>query len=1703
MLKMPKLNRRAGRIVHRAIEKLEDRRLLSAALTVDQSMLVFNAVKNSALSPVETLTLTDTGDATLTLGSGGVTVINDGSFATADAARFTVVNAASIPASLNPGQSFVLQLQYGAIATGINSAFLSLSTNDGSHPVQQVALRGLGTAGQFGSNEPSLARILRTYEIPTIVGSGPNDVNSAQHLYPEPPDASSQEVPMQRFVKAGVGPVTIKVLASFEGANQPATRFGYYTPGSPTDRHELFFLNASESQSVYDHPQGATQFDPGLNPFGLYFVSALKDAGQFRVGYSEDQFNTWDTTDQRHIRVFPMKQPDGTVVPNTYIVTTTEWNAPAGYDFNDIVAVVSNIAPAPGAPASAAMGLQNMSPLPGTNRMIFNRIISPNATLGDVVHDTNILRINNTGGATLTVSSYTLSSQWTLVTPPALPWNIGAGGHLDLTIKFIATGEPSHSYNQTNSPTFPNGGGVYNGSIRITSNDSINPTQTVPLAGWRQYKSENENEPNLQSVVNLLAGWTTVINPTPITQLTEGSTTSTIYGEEVLSPYWQTVDSSLPVNVQQIDAYHTEGNTATIFWHSKGSNSTHTIFTTNADDGNTLLPHLSGSSALAAGTFTASGAFGFKVDGEWSDDTKNTTSGGGHHMRFFPLRDTQGRIVPNTFIMTMDYSATPNYDFNDNVYLISNVRPMALPPAPTNLAGAFTGGQVALQWAPVSYATLQGYNIYRSTNPTSGFALLGSSTSTTFTDPTPPTSGTVYYQVKAADNTTLAESVPMMALVSTVSGPVTVADNFSAAAGQSVVVNVLANDTDNTAALNPTTLTIVAAPNHGGIATVDPTTGFITYTAPAAFNGTDSFTYRVTDAGAAVSSTATVTFSVQFAPAGPTAVADTFDANTATATTVNVLLNDTDPDGTINPATVTITANPNHGGVVSVDPTTGDVTYTSAAGFTGNETFSYTVKDDHNVTSAPAVVTFAVSNTASGPITVADSFGAHTHSAVQVNVLANDSDPSGTIDPTTVTIVAAPNHGGAVSVDPTSGFITYTSAAGFTGTETFTYMVVDNGGLSSSPATVTMTVTALSGPITNPDAVNGVTGAPLQINALVNDSDATGALVPSSVTIVSQPNQGGTATVDPATGLITYTSTGTFTGVETFTYTVRDSGGLTSAPATVTVTVNAPPPPPSIPVAANDSANTVIGTGVVINVLANDTSAVGLDASSLTVVSAPAHGTFTMAGGVITYAPAAGFVGSDSFKYTVADTSGGGASNAATVSINVGVALSSGVAGNRSVTFTDADSTVATITLNVGAANVFFTGSGTAAMIHGRVTITGATAVGSINLSGTTPASVLAIRGKGGDGLVTIGGLTDAATLGKIIAPIGSLSGTLNVAGLGALQLGQINNAQIQVGAGVPAGLAVTLGSATSTFLTSATAIRTLKLTGAWTGGTTITAPSIGSLIVAGGFDPGLTLSGAAGAVPTLASARIVGAIGASTWDITGNVRSITAGSIAGGWAGNISGLVSALATKAGGFTAALSAGSIGSVTFAGDLSGHITAGSAKSVKVTGSVSGSTLAFNAPAAGKPALSKLTVAGAIVNSSITTAGDLLSLVAGSLNGSQINVGVAADVTLDTISAGTIGSSTLRSLRLISKAAGAFTNSSVIAAAITSAILGGVTTANGGSSEGLAAANYKSLSATFGGVPIHAGPRQLTDVNTLVAFAQTKGVSTFGDFEIKFV
>ena len=91
----------------------------------------------------------------------------------------------------------------------------------------------------------------------------------------------------------------------------------------------------------------------------------------------------------------------------------------------------------------------------------------------------------------------------------------------------------------------------------------------------------------------------------------------------------------------------------------------------------------------------------------------------------------------------------------------------------------------------------------------------------------------------------------------------------------------------------------------------------------------------------------------------PIANSDTALTNQDTAVEIDVTINDTDADGTIDLATVAITQAPANGGV-SVNTVTGVVTYTPNSGYFGTDTFKYRVNDNDGVVSNEATVTVTV-----------------------------------------------------------------------------------------------------------------------------------------------------------------------------------------------------------------------------------------------------------------------------------------------------------------------------------------------------------------------------------------------------------------------------------------------------------------------------------------------------------------------------------------------------------------------------------------------------------------------------------------------------------------------------------------------------------------------------------------------------------------------
>jgi VCBS repeat-containing protein len=156
--------------------------------------------------------------------------------------------------------------------------------------------------------------------------------------------------------------------------------------------------------------------------------------------------------------------------------------------------------------------------------------------------------------------------------------------------------------------------------------------------------------------------------------------------------------------------------------------------------------------------------------------------------------------------------------------------------------------------------------------------------------------------------------------------------------------------------------------------------------------------------------------------------------------------------------------------------------------------------------------------------------------------------------------------------------------------------------------------------------------------ASVNTSETVGA--------VTAWGADGSFTYDPD-GQFEYLQAGNAT-TDSFTYTISDGNGGNDT-ATVTITINGVNDPP---VAVADNATTLENTPVTVDVLNNDSD---VDGDTLTVesVTQGTNGSVANNGGNVTYTPAIGFNGTDSFNYTVSDGNGG--TDTATVTVNITV----------------------------------------------------------------------------------------------------------------------------------------------------------------------------------------------------------------------------------------------------------------------------------------------------------------------------------------------------------------------------------------------------------------------------------------------------------------
>jgi hypothetical protein len=444
---------------------------------------------------------------------------------------------------------------------------------------------------------------------------------------------------------------------------------------------------------------------------------------------------------------------------------------------------------------------------------------------------------------------------------------------------------------------------------------------------------------------------------------------------------------------------------------------------------------------------------------------------------------------------------------------------------------------------------------------------------------------------------------------------------------RSLVAGVMANDTDPE---NDRLVAELLTPPQNGTIQFNPE-GTFRYTPGVNYEGTDSFTYRVSD-GEFFSPAATVALEMLAGPNDfPETTGDSYDVvediplNVATG--FGVLRNDSDPEGS--PLNVIVESEPSNG-TLALNPD-GSFTYVPSLNFFGTDTFTYRANDGTD-TSRPEVVTLTVAARNDPPVGFPESYLTAPGTPLEVvaanGVLANDADPDNS---SLEAVIETPTTSGSLNL-AADGSLTYSPGFGFSGTDTFTYRVTD-GLLESDPVEVAIVVNA------PPTAVNDtyqmVEDTPMIRLAgegvLDNDLDADSL----TAVLVSEPLK-GTLVLGVDGGFI-YIPDQDFNGSDSFTYRANDSR-QDSNPATVTIVVEAVDDAPRT---SDDEYETQVDELLVIGagegVLGNDFDVEGSPLTA-TLLRNASSGTLSFGfDGSFRYQPAPGFSGTDSFSYLASD----------------------------------------------------------------------------------------------------------------------------------------------------------------------------------------------------------------------------------------------------------------------------------------------------------------------------------------------------------------------------------------------------------------------------------------------------------------------------------
>ena len=385
----------------------------------------------------------------------------------------------------------------------------------------------------------------------------------------------------------------------------------------------------------------------------------------------------------------------------------------------------------------------------------------------------------------------------------------------------------------------------------------------------------------------------------------------------------------------------------------------------------------------------------------------------------------------------------------------------------------------------------------------------------------------------------------------------------------------------------------------------------------------------------------------------PIAVDDSATTTTGGTVTVNVLGNDSDPDGQT--LTLTNIITPPSCGTATIEGNS--VVYTATNSCTENQTFTYEVCDPTGLCDTATVF---IEIEVIEDCDFQDEYCVQPLEEVEMCVKFCDLEDAVLID-------AHPTFDCSIYILNDSCF-TYIPLPGFEGTDEVTVIGCNELGVCD-----TVYISAHIGciqPIAEDDMGEVLSGETVNIDILDNDHDPCGnELSPAIITQASN----GSAMINE-NGTLDYSANNGFEGTDTVTYIACnqcETGALCDT-ADVVISVTSDGTTLFPPIAVDDNVATSENEAVLVFVLDNDSDADNnIMDLTLTLTGEPSNGTVTPTGdNAFTYTPNEGFTGTDTFTYQICDPDGQCDEATVTVTVNEDIIISDVVDAEPDVAYT-------------------------------------------------------------------------------------------------------------------------------------------------------------------------------------------------------------------------------------------------------------------------------------------------------------------------------------------------------------------------------------------------------------------------------------------------